>query len=360
MQLVPVEALHPGMRLARSISRADGKLLLAGGVTLRDEYIVALRRVGIGSVYVSDGYFEDVEVPEPVRAEVKAEAARCVAAAMDAVPLRRGVDVRGVARTVDNILRDILSNRDAIMALVDARSTEDAFMQHAATTAVLTLYVGQQLGLGRPQLFELGVGALLHDVGEVMVPRHILQKAGGLTAEESEAMQSHCLHGFNILRQSPEIHLLSAHVAYQHHERLDGSGYPRRLRGQEIHLYAAITAVADVYDALTARRPYRQPVHPSAALVWIREHAGRLFHSHAVSAFCRVVAPYPVATMVELSTGEVALVRELVPESMDRPRVIILRDAHGAPLKDRVELDLRAHPDVYIRRHVEGTGYVKP
>lgn len=360
VQLLPLESIRPGMRLARSLYRADGSLLLAKGAVLHQELIAALQRQQIGLVYVADDYFSDTDVPDLVRTEVREQAQQAVAQALNSLPASPRMKTRSVMQVIETILDDVLHNPHAVLALVDARTAESELIQHSAGTAVLCICLGMQLGLSRTDLRELGAGALLHDVGKAVIPSEILYKPGRLTPEERKVVETHPEHGFQVLRQIADFPLLGAHIAYQHHERMDGSGYPRGLKQADIHMYGAICGVADVYDAMTSPRPYRNAIHPAAALHWIRDQAGTLFHRQVVGALTRVVAPYPVATLVELNTGEVGLVRELSGESLERPQVVIVRDASGAPARHVRVVDLAVHPELQIRRHVESTGFVKP
>lgn len=337
MQLLTLDGLQPGMRVARSLIRPDGQVLLSAGITLREENIAALRRQKVEAIYVADDSFESVDVPDAVRREVELEARQSVVAALANLPVRSRLRARRVTHAVESIMDEVLQSRATQMALLDVRGAEDNLLQHSAGTGILSVLIGIELGLERARLYELGAGALLHDVGKVMVPRRILDKPDQLTAKQRQVMETHTSLGFELLRHRSDFPQLSALVAHQHHERLDGSGYPLGLRQSDIHPYATIAAVADVYDAMTAPRPYRGALHPAAALHWVRQQSGIQFSELVVRSLARIVAPYPVATMVE-----------------------VVRDPHGEPVHRLRELDLARHPEIRIRRHVGNREFATP
>jgi HD-GYP domain-containing protein (c-di-GMP phosphodiesterase class II) len=158
------------------------------------------------------------------------------------------------------------------------------------------------------KLRDLGVGALLHDIGKIEIDPEILNKSGRLLPEEAVEIKGHPIKGFEILRKNPDISLISAHCAYQHHERFDGSGYPRRLNGEQIHEFAHIVAIADVYDALTSDVSYRRAVPVYEAIAIILKASGTLFDENLVNYFIENIAIYPIGTVVRLNTNQIGVV----------------------------------------------------
>jgi HD-GYP domain-containing protein (c-di-GMP phosphodiesterase class II) len=354
MQLVPIETVRPGMRLARPVRRDDGVILLAQGVVLREPHLLSLKRLTIPLLYVTEEHV-DVVVPEVVRQEIRGKAQQTVHRVLNSAALHNRMNPTEIMRIVGSILDDILSSKEAVLALMDARSIETELMQHSVGVTVLCILLGIRKGLSRPQLEELGVGALLHDVGKAMLPPSILYKPNRLTPEEQKNLEVHPGAGFEIVRNIRGLPLLAAHVAFQHHERLNGTGYPRRLKRTDIHHYATICSVADVFDAMTSPRPYREAFHPAVALHWIRSQQG-LFDADVVRLLSQVVAPYPVATMVKLTSGEVGVVEGLSPEELERPLVMLVRDAQGEPLAEKQHVDLSKRPDLAIEGPAETKG----
>ncbi len=332
--------LKEGMVLARSIVGEDGRILLKGGIRLRCSYIERLRRLDIPAVYILDPgekYVPSEIVPERVRAH----AVQQVKEAFEAVAIGRPFCVHAIEETVDRLLDEILATRSPILGLEEIRAQDAYTYRHSVNVCVISLLLGITLGLSMGQLRELGVGALLHDIGKVHVPPEILRKTGPLSQEETDLMRRHTKWGYDHLRAYPDLSILSARVAWQHHERLDGSGYPLGVRADRIHLYSRLVMVADVYDAMTSERPYRAGLDPLDVLRHLQRLSGQLFASDVVDALAQVVSPYPRGARVLLNTGEVAKVIEVNPALLERPRVRILETSRPDRLSVPFEIDLQ-------------------
>ncbi|HEY8418698.1 MAG TPA: HD-GYP domain-containing protein, partial [Limnochordales bacterium] len=299
-------------------------------------------------VYVSDPGEDDVAVPELISEATRAAAVAHLWHAFRVLEQGRRLDVVRLQDAVDNIVDEILAEPQVLKGLADLRSHDMYTFGHSVDVCALSVAIGRALNLPPEQLRVLGLGALLHDIGKIGVPAEILRKPGRLTAEEWRYIYEHPRLGFDILRRYHEVPVPAAHVAYQHHERLDGSGYPRGLAGDQVHPYGRIAAVADVFDAMCSLRTYRPgfPVHE--VLAFLQDHSGTLFDPDAVACLGRIVAPYPLGTTVRLNTGEIGLVVALVPEDGQRPTVRILRDADGRVVDARVYRELHKDPSVSI------------
>lgn len=288
MRILPIYSVQPGMRLGRSVLDQDGRLIVAAGVTLTRRLLTLLEEQGYTAVYIADG-FDDVELPEVVRLETKHEVIKSIRQFVESEALydkrlAMSLTYRGgppapnmvskarydaclsIVRAAEMLVTDILSQTEVIIGMVDIKSLHDYSFAHAVNVALISLVVGRMMGYGKRELRELGIGALLHDIGKTAVSSSIWLKPSGLTREEFEIVRDHPVEGFEILRKT-SLGLLPAHVAYQHHERWDGSGYPRGLRGENILAYARITAVCDVFDAMTSDRPYKGEASPGSPLV---------------------------------------------------------------------------------------------
>ncbi|MGE5485831.1 MAG: HD-GYP domain-containing protein [Ignavibacteriales bacterium] len=360
MRLVPVVQASPGMRLGRSVFNVDGRLILAAGITLRQRYIDQLLEQGYNAVYIADDVVQ-VEIPEVVGAETRQQVVKCVVEFAEKAVIgalsRNGNSgqmprayhrvgrgerpnlVAKMTRASQMLVEEILSKKEVVIGLLDIKSLNDYTFAHCVQVAVLSIVVARAMRYPRAEIVEMGVGALLHDVGKVEVSEYIWKRKGELSTDEMQIVQLHPERGFDFLRQA-KVDLLSAHVALQHHERWDGSGYPRGLKGEQIHKYARLCAVCDVYDAMTSDRPHRNALHPSEALAFLTENAGSLYDPRAVQALTSVVAPYPVASNVLLSTGEIAVVKKLNLGALDRPVVVVTKDPRGRFYDTRLELDL--------------------
>ena len=204
------------------------------------------------------------------------------------------------------------------------------------------------MGWANSKLMELGMGVMLHDVGKIKIPENILNKKGKLTPEEYEIIKKHSKFGFEILRRTHDLSLLSAHIAFQHQERWDGSGYPRGLKETQIHEYGRIAAIADVYDALTSKRIYRTAKQPYEAYEYMVAKSGSEFEPSLINkVFKRCIAPYPTGTGVRLSNGQRGNIVRQNPEFPTRPFVRITHQRESR-LSMPIEYNLLEHPSLMI------------
>lgn len=359
MRKMRLAELQPGMVVARPVYGADGQLLLNVGVKLQHGYLRQLERLGIPAVYVEDEHMAGVVVEDVVSDQTRLNATVAVREVLDAARVRTQKELTrsvvfadGSLRTaVNRIIDDLLRSPNVVMNLTDIRASDDFTFGHSVNVAILSLMIGLGMNYNESRLRDLGLGALLHDIGKVRLPEEILKKDGPLAPAEAAEMQRHPTYGFEILRSQPNLSILSAHVAYQHHERLNGDGYPRRLRGGEIHEFARIAAVADAYDALVTDRLLRRGFTPGDALQMLQA-LSQQYDQTAVRALAACVALYPVGTLVELNTREQGLVIATRKGATDRPIVRVIYDWAGQELKRPYDVDLALQNDLCITRTV--------
>jgi HD-GYP domain-containing protein (c-di-GMP phosphodiesterase class II) len=213
---------------------------------------------------------------------------------------------------------------------------------------VLSLITGIGLGYNPLRLKDLGTGALLHDIGKLRIPGEILKKPSQLTVEEFEEIKRHTVYGYEILKDNQKVSMISAFIAFGHHERYDGSGYPLQLRGENIHQCARIVAAADVFDALSSDRVYRKKLRTHEVIEYIISLGSRHFDPEIVRSFIKYIAIYPVGTGVMLSTGErgqVVRVNKAVPT---KPVVRVVFDSANERVDNSPEIDLSKDQGIYI------------
>jgi len=219
---------------------------------------------------------------------------------------------------------------------------------HSTNVTIYTLAMAMKMGYNDKQLNEIGMGSMLHDIGKVVIPKEILNKPGKLTDEEFALVKEHPTFGFELLRKEHSISLLSAHCAFQHHEKLDGTGYPRGLKGNEIHEYGKVMAIADVFDALTSNRSYRSAMLPHTAMEIIFAGANTHFDANLIRVFQQSVATYPEGVTVKLNTGEEGVVIKYEFSAPARPLVRIIKDPNGKRIEKPYDLDLAKHLNIMI------------
>ncbi len=253
----------------------------------------------------------------------------------------RPADGESADAAVADIIASLFRNRDALLSLARLKSFHAYTSYHSLNVAVLTLNLGMQLGILDRELQRLGIGAILHDIGKARLPGGLVQKNGPLDSREYEVVKTHSLHGARILLESGSIPPDCAAVPLGHHERYDGSGYPRCLTGPGVGKYGLITAIADVYDAMTSDRPYQKGTAPTQVLRKIYGWAGTHFHPVYVQKFIQCVGIYPIGTTVRLDTDEVGVVVRQNRGDLLRPWVRLALSERGSPLRGHLDVDLR-------------------
>lgn len=356
MRLISTRNCQAGMVLAKTIFNDRGQVLLSEGVTLTDPVIARIQELGINFVYIFDERLSDIE-PTPILSDrTRTKAVHMIKSLFDEMEAnghhihavsspRFGKALRSLIR---DILRDIRSHRQVLSLLTDVMIHDRYTFQHSLNVTIYTLAVALKLGYNEAQLEEIGIGAMLHDIGKVAVPLEILNKKGKLTDEEYHLIKEHTTYGFELLRKVEELPLLAAHCAYQHHERLDGSGYPRKLKGDAIHPYAKLLGITDVFDALTSQRSYRKAMLPHQALEVIYSGAGIIFDFDLVQAFKDTISMYPIGITVRLSNGYMGVVIDHNRNLPSRPIVRLFRDPNGKEIDTLEEIDLSKHLSIVI------------
>lgn len=343
MRIVQLGKDALGKVLARSIYVPDGRVLLRAGVTLSSTYISHLLQRGYTSVYIQDELVPGLEVADAVSETTRVRATALMAAALDDARSSRALDHARISRVVDDILADLHKETGFVFELTSLRSTDEYSFVHSVNVSVLSVILGQSIFMGYRELKQLGIGAILHDIGKVKIPGELLQRRGGLSPEEFEAVKTHTTLGFDIIRSHPEFSAMAAHVALQHHERLDGSGYPRMLRHGEILQFGLVASIADVYDALVSNRPYRPGFPPSEAMQMMVQGAGTLFDENLVRKLIETMAVYPVGSILRLSNSTLAVVVRQQRNLPAHPVVAVITDpSYGLITPQEFGLDARA------------------
>lgn len=334
MRLVATSSLEPKMKLGKPISNEKGQVLLQSGVTLTTRMIQRLADMKITYVYIQDEESEGIEPGYPITDQTKYEAVKDITntfgALMEENVLSKGFILdrlgKNFKQTVKNILFDIRNNKEAISLLSDAISHDRYTFHHSLNVAIYSLAMAKELKYSESEQVILGVGALLHDIGKTEIPNSILDKASKLDEKEMEIMKTHTEKGFNILRGCHEISSVSAHCAYQHHERVDGTGYPRGLAGNDIHRYARIISVADVFGAVTSNRVYSKAILPHEGMELLFAGTGTQFDVNKVRAFRKTIAIYPVGLTVLLNDGRRGIVENINQSNSERPIVRVIEE----------------------------------
>jgi HD-GYP domain-containing protein (c-di-GMP phosphodiesterase class II) len=382
MILMALDDVRPGMVVGVGLRNREGHTLLGPGMALTEAYIARLHSLGYQAIWIDDEDTRDIPYEDSLSEATRLATTSAVQdtfalTARETEKLRSAsvTEVRSALETrrfqqafqdenladrltghIDAVVGEVL-DRQVLTGLSSLRTHSTYMYHHALDVTVTATMIGRMLGYDRDTLKKLAAGCLLHDVGNVFIDTGVLDKPGRLTQDEVARMRDHTVLGYLFIRDTLKIGVLSAHIAYQHHERQDGSGYPRKLtgsnrvvQGHEVHFpgritpFGEIAGIADFHDACSADRPYRDRLPPDQVWRMVRDAAGPHLNREIVTRFLAMLPPYPLGTQVVVRSGRWAghrgVVARIDREAMDRPLVRLLTSPSGERIPP-VELDLR-------------------
>lgn len=341
---VRTRSLQDGMRIEQSIVDKTGRNLIKRGTILDTYMINSMLKMGIAGVYIGEGEEDPVEEKKPEEPVISKKAQETIEKTMVAdrskVKLTESVKKRveeGIQYLYNNtdsesfttatnsiagdLMKAIMEN-DAIAVDIDSLKVSDEYtFKHSVDVATMAMIIAKKHGFSDKEVYEIGISGLLHDVGKSKIPNEVLNKPGKLTDEEFALMKQHALFGYGILKEKNDISESIRLGVLQHHEKINGRGYPMGVPVEKISPYAKILSVADIYDALVTERPYKKGFSKCVAVEMIMSMTDELDIS-AMKSFLRSVILYPVDSIVQLSNGEQAKVVENNPECILRPKVV--------------------------------------
>jgi putative nucleotidyltransferase with HDIG domain len=241
---------------------------------------------------------------------------------------------------VDSLAQAVAQNRTALLALTALKEYDNYTFTHMVNVSILTMGQARGLGIDGALLREFGLAALMHDIGKVKTPTEILNKPDKLTEREFEIMKRHTVDGAEILRRTPEMPTLAPVVAFEHHLRLDHTGYPDGVHRKQLNLATMLCGIADVYDAMRSQRTYQQAFPTDRILAVLQRNDGTQFDQNLVRRFAQLVGIYPAGNLVRLKSGALAVVTQAYAPDPYRPRVKVVRDATGVDLQRPYEINL--------------------
>jgi putative nucleotidyltransferase with HDIG domain len=260
------------------------------------------------------------------------------------------LDLTPVIAITNKAVDTIFNSPDALACVINIREKDAYLLEHSVAVSVLMTIFARYLELDRETVEILAVGAFLHDVGKIMVPEEILNKPGKLTDEEFEIMKTHASHSIDIISKTPNIHQLSLQVAAQHHEKLDGNGYPNKLVGDDISLYGRMISICDIFDALTANRCYKEGFPHVKAFTILRNLAEQNhLDKNLVEQFVQCIGVYPIGSLVELNSNKIAIVEQRNPEDPIKPKVRSFYSVSEAHYEHTQNIDLLASDDFIVK-----------
>jgi len=344
MVRLAVEYLSQGMELGRDIYDLDGRVILVQGAILSDRHIEVLKKWNITSVYVNNPLIKLPMVDELLAEQTRHKAIKIIKKTFSELKKDSRYMLTGEQQEIiKSVVDAVMKKRETMLHLSQINRHHDDLFTHSLNVAMLSAVTAVAVGTrDKIDLQVLVQGALLHDLGKLVIPKHILTKVGPLTSEEEEIFQSHTQCGFDILRKDSKIPLFVAHIAFQHHEQFDGKGYPRQLAGSSILPFARIVSIANEYDNLIADKPGQPGLKMHVAYETIVSGVNTLFEAETAKCFLSRIALYPVGTMVRMTTGHIGVVIAVTPQIQHRPVIQLLMDEAGVFLPEPEVMDLSA------------------
>ena len=380
MKKLRVEELKPGMVFDKAVYIDKNNILVAPMVPLKEEDINRLIKWGIEEIETAGEIVQQVESEKKL--SIKEEVTKLTELAESGKGIAKGEKTisevyNGLLKLTDDIFQKVRNAAgyskekilDAVSEMIEEvrrdknRALDEITKEHegaylhtlGVSAAILAAVVGIDIGYGKHRLIPLCTGALIHDIGMVRVPSYITDKKGKLTPDEYNRIKTHPIYGYRIVTKELELGEDVASVVLQHHEAYDGSGYPRKLKGDGISVFAKIVCICDVYVAMTRKRSYRDEHLSYEAMRTIVGGASKNFDPEIVKVFLSNLAIHPVGSIVQLNNNAVGRVISANPELPLRPKVSIIIDEFGDKLEKEKVIDLHEVSSLFIKKPLSKT-----
>jgi HD-GYP domain-containing protein (c-di-GMP phosphodiesterase class II) len=348
MRLEFIDRIKDSEVLGRNILTNDGKILLRSGVKLNYRYVEKLKELGVFFIYVEDDRLDDIATEDERLGELKQTTLKNMSRIMKNVYSCNSREVKDSLNIVEDMVDYIISMGDVNTSLFDIRTYDNYTYVHSLDTCIMSSFLGLSNGFNENELKELAIGAILHDIGKVKIDNKIITKCGALTDEEFLEIRRHPIYGEEILSRNVRISDNAIKAVIQHHERVDGRGYPYKLADKEISKFGKIVCICDVYDAVSNDRVYRKKFSPNEAYELILAGSGTAFDSAMVQNFRETFAVYPLSCCVRLSNSVEGYVIRQNKNFPDRPVIRVLYDSETKAPIPFFEIDLLEHLSLVI------------
>lgn len=348
MRPIPTKFVKENTILGEDLYTAEGRILLREGTRLTSKLLDKIEANKVFTIYIKDIH-SDVKVNRLLEQSFRVKGAMLIKAIFDAASKEKSIfelhnELNAYA---DDVLYEIKSFQSQSIEYVDVKNVDAYLYSSSLNVALLSCMIAWQLGYNDEMVKHLFIGAIYHDIGMALLPSDVINKTEALTLEEKKMIIDHPTIGHQYIKDKTFVSAYVKTIVLQHHEYLDGTGYPKRVDANQINPIAQIIGIADVYDAMTSDRPYKRAVSSKEAIEFIMAVSGSKFDAKIAQAFIRRISPYPRGTIVELSNGFHAVVDEVNPNFPLRPKIrIIVKSEDGYEYQ---AIDLASKQNIVIK-----------
>lgn len=359
MRLVPVDLIEENDVLGKSIYSADAALLLSSGVRLSPSMVNSLKKNNIYYVYIEDGLSDGIVpmsiIPDEVKIKTVARVEKIMKKSFTQLNSQNNkiIDQRAIKeyRTIIKDLFDMLSDMpERLYNMVELMGTDMYTYSHSVNVSVLSIVVGLALNMDREKIHHMSIGALMHDIGKMDIPENLLNKPAGLSTDEFELMKNHVSIGYELIKDDISLSGITKQIVYGHHERLDGTGYPRGLGQNNISIYTRVVSICDMFDALTSDRAYQKRIPVYKAIDVMMAEAMQRIDADLLKIFIDNVAIYKPGETVILEDGRKGIIVDVRKGFATRPIIRIIEDQLN---QKPYEIDLKYDLSVFIKETVQ-------
>lgn len=338
MRAVPIEYIKPKAILGDTLYSIEGVMLAKKGSLLSEKLLEKIKQNQIFTIYIDDEH-SDVEISRLLHPNMVNKAMLLIKDIFQAAGFR---DSNGELKSksilefnsplsalVDDMIDEIFTVKDNPLEYINIKSVENYLYMSSLNCGILSAIVAMDLGYTREMIKNIFMAGIYHDIGMALIPKEVFSKKDSLTVEEKMMIINHPKIGHEFLKDKNFLPSYVKQATYQHHERLNGTGYPNRTAGEEVSIISQIVGITDVFDAMISDRPYSRATAPNEAIEYLMACAGTAFDSELISIFTKKINPYPPGSLVELTTGQVAVV-ESVPSGFPlRPKISLITGTSG-------------------------------
>ncbi len=348
MRIISLESVKGDELLAKDLFSSGDSLLLPAGTIIKKEYVKRLKDLEIEYIYIEDDLSKGINLANSLEFQIKEQCQEAVREILLKYSYHDQSELEDIKLVADEIIYDIMNEPEVIYNLSSIREKSDSTYSHSLNVCALSVILAFKLKLPKTKIRDIAIGCLLHDIGFTYISPEFLQvNLDNCTEKELKEIRKHIIYGYTAIEKMDWLSKAAKDIIISHHERLDGSGYPFRLKGDRIKIGSKIAAVCDDFDSRVYGN-YLTKMKVHDAIDYIVSKAGTLFDFHVVKAFVDSVAAYPTGSLVRTNEGEIGIVLRQNPQCPTRPVIRIVEDKEGKKPELWIEKNLTKELTLFI------------